>query len=252
MIPYETNRFGGALLNILSYIEERPELSSSPELFADSLNETIIHLKKQNLQLAWMSVPLQLSRFIEPAVSRGFIYHHADETGAELVCRLQPDAYIPGYATHYIGAGGVVVNEKDELLVIQERFHVRKHYKLPGGAMEPGEHIAEGVIREVEEETGIRTEFVSLNCFRHWHGYRFGKSDIYFVCRLKPLNSEIVIEPAEISHAVWMPVQEYLDHPDTHPFNRRIVESALSGRGLTIGELPGSYDRETRELFFSS
>ncbi len=131
-----------------------------------------------------------------------------------------------------------------------KHHHTRKHYKLPGGALDPGEHIAAGVVREVLEETGVRSEFISLNCFRHWHGYRNGKSDIYFVCRLKPLSSEITLDPKEISKALWMPVEEYLSDPDTHPFNHKIVRTTLTTPGLKIDNIPDYGSPETHELLF--
>ena len=55
-----------------------------------------------------------------------------------LTLRLEPDAFIPNFATHYIGAGGVVLNEARELLVICEKAHSHNrphYYKLPGGAL---------------------------------------------------------------------------------------------------------------------
>ncbi|MBC8452450.1 MAG: NUDIX domain-containing protein [Spirochaetes bacterium] len=243
IIPYEINPFQGAQLNT-------ENLAETSDQFLQQLNQTLKELQKKNLQLAWLFLPLSRADLVAPAVSLGFSYHHADDTGLQLVFQLQPNAYIPGYATHYIGAGGVVIDDKNRILVIQERYHTRKHYKLPGGALDPGEHIARGVVREVLEETGIHTEFISLNCFRHWHGYRHGKSDIYFVCRLKPLSFEISMDPKEISEAVWMPVDEYLSQPDTHPFNRKIVHTTLTTRGLKIDDIPDYGTIETHELLF--
>jgi 8-oxo-dGTP pyrophosphatase MutT (NUDIX family) len=165
---------------------------------------------------------------------------------------LQPDAHIPPYATHYVGAGGVVLDPERRLLVVTERHHRRRrHYKLPGGALHPGEHIADAVIREVEEETGIRTKFVHLACFRHWHGYRYDKSDIYFVARLKPLTFDITPDPTEIDECLWMPVDEYLAHPETHEFNRRIVHAAVyGGSALVHRPIDGYGIPATHELFF--
>ena len=71
-------------------------------------------------------------------------------------------------------------------------------YKLPGGALHQGEHLLDGVMREVYEETGVRAKFESLVCLRHWHGYRYGKSDIYFICRLSPLSEEINMQAEEM------------------------------------------------------
>jgi 8-oxo-dGTP pyrophosphatase MutT (NUDIX family) len=106
----------------------------------------------------------------------------------------------------------------------------------------------DAAIREVLEETGVHTQFESLACFRHWHGYRYGKSDIYFVCRLSPLSSEITMQEEEIEECLWMPVDNYLSSEATSIFNRRIVKSALDHPGLVRESLQGFDDRE-REFF---
>lgn len=72
----------------------------------------------------------------------------------------------------------------------------------------PGEDLWQTAIRETLEETGIRTEFVAVLTFRHMHEYRWGTSDLYFSCLLQPLNSDITVNPSEISAAMWMDVRE--------------------------------------------
>jgi ADP-ribose pyrophosphatase YjhB (NUDIX family) len=243
IIPYEINLFQGALLNTENLAEKNNQ-------FLLQMNLTLKELREKELQLAWLFLPLHRADLVATAVNLGFNYHHADDTGLQLVLKLHPDAFIPGYATHYIGAGGVVLDNQNRILVIQERHHTRKHYKLPGGALDPDEHISKCVVREILEETGIYSEFISLNCFRHWHGYRYGKSDIYFVCRLKPLSFEIAMDPKEISEALWIPVDEYLSNPDTHPFNRKIVQTTLTTRGLKIDDIPDYGSLDTHELLF--
>ncbi|MDO8628069.1 MAG: NUDIX domain-containing protein [Candidatus Diapherotrites archaeon] len=53
----------------------------------------------------------------------------------------------------YIEAsGGIVKNEKDELLLIYRNHH----WDLPKGKMEKGETPAETALREVEEECGVK------------------------------------------------------------------------------------------------
>ena len=52
--------------------------------------------------------------------------------------------------THIEAAGGIVENEKKELLFI---YRLGK-WDLPKGKVEKGESIAETAVREVEEETG--------------------------------------------------------------------------------------------------
>ena len=69
-----------------------------------------------------------------------------------------------------------------------------------------GEELWETAIRETLEETGVRSKFVSMLCFRHMHGYRWGTDDLYFACLLHPLNTDITVNPAEIAAAKWMDV----------------------------------------------
>ena len=69
-----------------------------------------------------------------------------------------------------------------------------------------GEDIAVAAKREVFEETGIEAEFVCVGCFRHWHGFRHGCSDFYFVCVMRALTTEIKPCAHEISACQWMDV----------------------------------------------
>ena len=120
-----------------------------------------------------------------------------------MVRRLEESASIPFSAAHFIGAGGVVINDRQELLVVSERHRPsnRPHSKPPGGALELREHLVDAVVREVLGETGIQTRFESLVCFPDWHGFRYAKSLIYFVCRLWPLSDEVVLQSEEIGSA---------------------------------------------------
>lgn len=206
------------------------------------------------LALVWLKVPIAQARLIPAAVARGFAFHHSQPDYLMLALALEPDAFIPPYATHYIGAGGVVIDAEDNLLVVSERFRrdrSRPYWKLPGGALHPGEHLAACAMREVWEETGIRTEFSHLAAFRHWHGYRFGQSDIYVVCRLQPLSRTITRCEREIEQCVWMPLAEFLASPDAGAFNRAIVRAALAEPRLARAELPRGMRPAQHEAFFA-
>jgi 8-oxo-dGTP pyrophosphatase MutT (NUDIX family) len=245
ILEYEEDRYGGVVI-------APPKAGTRPGEFSSALEATLAKLRTDRRRLAWLNLPTDRAELVPVAVRSGFVYHHADFGGVELVNVLEAGAHIPSYATHYIGAGGVVLDDQNRLLVVQERFRRRgRHWKLPGGALHAGEHIAEAVMREVLEETGIRTVFRSLTGFRHWHGYRYGMSDIYFICRLDPLNHEIVPDPEEIEEAMWMPLDDFLSDADTHEFNRRIVSNALGDQGMGIENIEGYGTPETHEMMFS-
>ena len=117
---------------------------------------------------------------------------------------------IPAYTSHFVGVGGFVLNDKREILVIKEKNGpVTSIWKVPGGTADPGEDIAETAVREVLEETGIPCEFECILGFRQLHTARFGKSDMYFICYLKPKHCDIKIQESEIADAKWMDVSLY-------------------------------------------
>jgi len=248
MLPIEstTNRFDGVLPD--------PEaLPVDPQEFADRLNFSLGNWRREGLQVIWLEVPIARSELIPIAVDAGFSFHHSSEDYLMLTLALHEGAFIPAHATHYIGAGGVVLTEERELLVVSEKQYQTPgkppRFKLPGGALHQSEHLVDGVIREIREETGIETAFDALVCFRHWHGYRYGKSDIYFISRLHPLSREIIIQEEEIAECRWMPVEEYLGDEHVSPFNKRIVHAALDSPGLIPVELEGYGGREQYEIF---
>jgi 8-oxo-dGTP pyrophosphatase MutT (NUDIX family) len=145
----------------------------------------------------------------------------------------------------------VILNERQELLVVCERHRrtSQPYYKLPGGALQPGEHLVEAVLREVLEETGVHATFDALVCFRHWHGYRYGKSDIYFVCRLSALSEEVTMQAEEIEECFWMPVSDYFESDLVSVFNKRIVRAALSSPGVKPEWIDGYADPARYEFF---
>ncbi|MBV9359286.1 MAG: NUDIX domain-containing protein [Chloroflexi bacterium] len=238
------NQFGGIVV-------APDELPQDADEFRQRLEESLGTWEEAGYKLVWLEVPVRRARLIPIAVEAGFGFHHSDEGYLLLTRRLMPDAFIPLHATHYIGVGGVVVNDRQELLVVSERYRRdnRPYYKLPGGQLQPGEHLVGAVLREVLEETGVRARFESLICFRHWHGYRYGKSDIYFVCRLAPLSQDLQMQAEELDECLWMPVQDYLSSNLVSPFNKRIVRAALSSPGVVPVEVEGYGDAERYEIF---
>lgn len=226
-------------------------LPASPDVFRQQLAHSLQRWREEHYLVVWLEVSLARAALIPIAVEAGFTFHHSSEDYLMLTLRLVEGAIIPPYASHYIGAGGVVINDQRDLLVVSERFRSRRgpSYKLPGGALHPGEHLVDGVIREVYEETGVAAEFQALACFRHWHGYRYGKSDIYFVCRLRPLSHEISMQAEEIAECLWMPVDAFLSDAGVHAFNKEIVRAALESPGLAPSLIDGFEDDGKREFF---
>jgi ADP-ribose pyrophosphatase YjhB (NUDIX family) len=243
--------------NMFQEIAVGPEgLPRNSELFRSALGPSLEGWGAEGYKLVWLEVPLTHDALIPVAADAGFTFHHSGEGYLMMVRRLEEGASIPLAATHFIGAGGVVINDRQELLVVSERHRPgnRPNYKPPGGALELGEQLVEAVVREVLEETGIQTRFESLVCFRHGHGFRYGKSLIYFVCCLWPLSHEIVLQSGEIEECLWMPVEDYMGSDLVSVSNKRIVQAALAGPGVAPSVAPSEvdgYGDPARHEFFS-
>jgi len=61
-----------------------------------------------------------------------------------------------------VGVGGVVIRDGQALLVRRGSEPLKGQWSIPGGTLELGETIAEGVVRELREETGLDVRVVDL------------------------------------------------------------------------------------------
>lgn len=65
-------------------------------------------------------------------------------------------------AAPMVGVGAIVVDKGRVLLVCRGREPMKGHWTLPGGVLELGESLVDGVKREVAEETGLEVEPIEL------------------------------------------------------------------------------------------
>ncbi|CAL5405320.1 unnamed protein product [Camellia sinensis] len=204
------------------------------EVFLSRLRASISKWKLQGKKGVWIKLPIGLVNLVEPAVKEGFWYHHAEPHYLMLVYWIPETANtIPANATHRVGVGAIVMNDKKELLVVQEKsgkFQGTGVWKIPTGVVDEGEDIFAAAAREVKEETGIDTEFVEILAFRQFHKSFFDKSDLFFLCMLHPLSFDIQKQELEIEAAQWIPFEEYAAQPFTqkHSLFKYISEICLA------------------------
>lgn len=121
---------------------------------------------------------------------------------------------LPNYADHFVGVGGVVINEHRQILMIQENRAKgntiqEKKWKLPGGLVDPGETIKVAAEREVLEETGVKSNFVGILAMREQMDYKWGAADMYFGCVLRAFDENIQVQDTqEVFNADWIPLDE--------------------------------------------
>ncbi|XP_078680159.1 uncharacterized protein LOC144915567 isoform X1 [Branchiostoma floridae x Branchiostoma belcheri] len=247
------DRYGGVVV-------ETTKQQCSTEEFKNKLEADLTKWQEIGVRGVWIKISLKDAEIVPIAAQKGFEFHHAQKDYVMMIKWLPTDEpnMIPGYAAHYVGVAGFVVNDRNEVLVIQEKYthSVQAHWKLPGGLAEPGEDLADTARREVLEETGVDAEFLSLLCFRHQHNFSFGCSDMYFVCHMKPKNLDITVGEQEVTKCQWMPISEFFNHPDVSEQHRFFIscyqDGAASSWDTSIAaKRVISYWKDSHDLVYS-
>ncbi|CAN1334114.1 Nudix hydrolase 10 [Linum perenne] len=204
LLPATDDVHGGVTVNIVEAMD--------PALFHTMLIASMLHWKKQGKKGVWIKLPIAVANLVDPALKQGFRYHHAEPDYIMLVHWIpETTSTIPANASHRVGVGAIVFNDKKE-----EKSGVFRGtgiWKIPTGVVDEGEDIFTAAMREVKEETQVDTEFLEILGFRQAHKSFFKKSDLLFICMLRPLSFEIQKQELEIEDAQWMPFEEYAAQP---------------------------------------
>ncbi|XP_062477660.1 nucleoside diphosphate-linked moiety X motif 6 [Pezoporus occidentalis] len=198
-----------------------------------SLAGAVAQWREEGCTAVWLHVPIFQSGFAAAAASQGFTFHHAEQGSSTLTLWLgEGPSRLPGYATHQLGVAGAVLHESTgKVLVVQDRNKTTDAWKFPGGLSNPGEDIGDTAVREVFEETGIKSEFKSILSIRQQHEYpgAFGKSDMYIICRLEPSSFNISFCQQECMRCEWMDLGELAQTKLATPITSNIAKLLLYG-----------------------
>ncbi len=147
---------------------------------------------------------------------------------AKLAARFIPMALPERYNTGYnLGVGGAVVHANRLLFVRRASRRGRGNWQVPGGFVEPDETIEQAVIREVEEEAGVRAAVDGVLGLRNRYDPDMGNS-IYIVLLLHPLSGEPHPDNHEVDRAAYLTLREIEALDQIPPINLEIARRVFA------------------------
>ncbi len=104
-----------------------------------------------------------------------------------------------------LAVGGVLWHNGKVLLVQRGNNPGKGTWTIPGGYVDLGESIGEAVIREIQEETGIKAEPLSIIALRDRPGE---KHNTYFVFLMRFLGGNLQAQADEVSNLGFFTLEE--------------------------------------------
>jgi len=159
------------------------------------------------------------------------------------------------FGTYSLGVGGIVMNtntagQRTILLIQRNQEPNRGYWTLPGGFVEFNEAAEAAVVREVEEETGLRCTIVGLCAFRNRPDPDVNTS--YCVFLLLITGGELIQGPTdEIRARNFYTLPEVQTMERLTPLSRELAIAALSNQlcALRAVTIPGLQNHPTQTLF---
>jgi len=145
----------------------------------------------------------------------------------------------PRYAI--VGVGAVVMKNSKVLLIKRAYPPAEGMWAIPGGVVEAGERLAEAVVRELEEETGLRGRPIGV-IYVDEVIVREGPSVRYHYVLLDFLVVDVVgsLRPGGDAAAVsWFDLSEIPERDDVTLATKRLAKRLIDLKGrYTVIPLP--------------
>ncbi len=130
-----------------------------------------------------------------------------------------------------MAAGGVVENEKGEILLIYRK----KHWDLPKGKLDEGESIEDCAVREVEEETGLKQVLLGdlIDTTTHQYeenGEQIIKKTIWYKMKASSLDKLTPQTEEQIEDIRWVKPDELQSYTENTYPNIILILNKFTGR----------------------
>ncbi|MCM3639123.1 NUDIX hydrolase [Sporosarcina luteola] len=131
------------------------------------------------------------------------------------------------WPTHIVACGGLVEDREGNMLIVKTEHG---GWVFPGGQVEVGENLMDGVIREVKEESGIDVEvshligvYTNSAIYKWYDGVTDVPTKVMFDFACKPVGGELCTSD-ETSDCKWVPKDEVLAYITQPAIRARIKE----------------------------
>lgn len=132
---------------------------------------------------------------------------------------------------------GILI-EDNEILLVQQKLSDKRNWSLPGGRLERGETLSQGLIREMKEETGLDVEIVRMLYLCDVAASTHTIIHITFL--LRRIGGEIELPSNEFDenpiHDVrFVPISELVQYGFSERFIQ-VVKDGFSNAGNYVGD----------------
>ena len=128
---------------------------------------------------------------------------------------------------------GILI-ENEKILLVKQKVSDKRNWSLPGGKLEQGETIEQGIIREMKEETGLDVEIIRLLYLCDVSASNNTLLHISFLLKRVAGNIELPTNEFEsnpIYDVEFIPISDLLDYGFSEKF-LKLAENKFSDAGI--------------------
>lgn len=131
-----------------------------------------------------------------------------------------------------------ILMEQGEILIVKQKLSESRNWSLPGGRLEVGESLEQGVIREFKEETGLVVEVIRLLyvCDVETSGNKV----VHITFLLRRKGGEITLPTNEfdenpIHDVCFVPISQLTEYGFSETF-MKLVQNDFPNSGNYVGD----------------
>lgn len=132
---------------------------------------------------------------------------------------------------------GILI-ENNKILLVQQKLSDKRNWSLPGGRLERGETLSQGLIREMKEETGLDVELVRM--LYVCDVASSSNTILHITFLIKRVGGEIELPSNEfdenpIHDVKFVPVSELVKYGFSEKF-MQVINDGFSNAGNYVGD----------------